>query len=261
MTEKNTNQASDMKKKQDAQQEVDGLGRRKFIKNTGLVLGGVIGGSLFGGLITNNLKSEPASTDTNEENDGKDARIFFNRKEDFDVLKAAVERIYPEDDNGPGAIWLGVPYFIDRQLAGEFGQNGKDYMQGPFKDIHNTERYQSRLNRGDMMLEGLRAMNQVSLKKHDKRFHEIEGEQQDEILKAFEEGKEKMRGASSKSFFQLLRQMTIEGAYADPLYGGNRDMMGWKMREFPGPRPAYINDIESEEFVKQDPISLKDYQP
>lgn len=258
MTEKHTKDTLN-KNGQDPNEK--GMDRRKFIKNTGLVMGGVIGGSLFGGLLTNQFQSEPASKETVVEDDGKNARIFFNRKEDFDVLSAAVERIYPEDDNGPGAVWLGVPYFIDRQLAGEFGNNGKEYMQGPFKDINNSERYQSRLNRGDMMLEGLRTMNQVSLKKNNETFDKIEGEKQDEILAAFEEGKVKMKGASTESFFQLLRQMTIEGAYADPLYGGNRDMMGWKMREFPGPRPAYINEIESEEFVKHDPISLKDYQP
>src|SRR5699024_3479639 len=132
MTENHSKRGSD-KTKQDKNQtkENTDLGRRKFIRNTGLVAGGVIGGSLFGGLLADNIKSEPARKQTEiKEDDIKEARICFRRHEDFNVLKAAVERIYPEDDNGPGAIELGVPYFIDRQLAGQFGMNAKYYMQG-----------------------------------------------------------------------------------------------------------------------------------
>jgi gluconate 2-dehydrogenase gamma chain len=237
-------------------------GRRKFLKSSGLVAGGVIGGSLFGGLLTNSFKTEPTTKEVVEDERGyEEARIFFSRKEDFDVLTAAVERIYPEDDHGPGAIALGVPYFIDKQLAGEFGSNGKEYMQGPFKKVDDSEGYQSRMTRGEIFIEGLRKMNEVSQKQFDGKFNETEGEQQDEILQSLEKGDIKLAGTSSQYFFNLLRQMTIEGVYCDPVYGGNKDMQGWVMREYPGPRAAYINEIESEEFVKQDPISLKDYQP
>jgi len=263
MTENNSKQGSD-KTKQDQNQSKENtdLGRRNFIKNTGLVAGGVIGGSLFGGLLAGNFKSEPATKQTDiKDDDIKEARIFFSRHEDFNVLKAAVERIYPEDDNGPGAIELGVPYFIDRQLAGEFGMNGKDYMQGPFREVDSDDRYQSRLNRGEIMIEGLRKMNAISKKKFDNNFDQAENEQQIEILQSFENGDVDLRGTSSVLFFNLLRQMTIEGAYCDPVYGGNRDMKGWVMREYPGPRAAYMNEIDSEEFVTHDPISLKDYQP
>ena len=52
----------------------------------------------------------------------------------------------------------------------------------------------------------------------------------------------------------------MEGAYSDPLYGGNRDMKGWKMKEFPGAVASYANMIEEKEFVKMDPVSLTDYQ-
>lgn len=245
----------------DNNQEHD-RGRRKFLKNSGLVAGGVIGGSLFGGLLTNSFETEPATKEVEETPKGYDeARIFFSREEDFKVLKAAVEQIYPEDDSGPGAIELGVPYFIDRQLAGEFGINGKEYTQGPFRDVENDDRYQTRLNRGQLMIEGLRKMNKISKDDFDDNFDQLEDEQQIEIMQSFEGGEVDLKGASPVIFFNLLRQMTIEGAYCDPVYGGNRDMQGWVMREYPGPRAAYINEIDSEEFVTHDPISLKDYQP
>lgn len=53
---------------------------------------------------------------------------------DFNILSNATERIFPEDDLGPGAKGLDVPYFIDHQLAGQYGSNSKEYMHGPFAE-------------------------------------------------------------------------------------------------------------------------------
>ncbi|MBY7144292.1 gluconate 2-dehydrogenase subunit 3 family protein [Virgibacillus sp. NKC19-3] len=235
--------------------------RRKFVKNTGLVIGGLAGGSLLGGLVVDMNNTEPSNTTANIAEDSyREARMFFTRQEDFNVLEAATERIYPENKNGPGAIGLRVPYFIDGQLAGDFGSNRKDYMIGPFKENKYDHLYQTRMNRGEVFIEGLRKMNVISKDKYDVDFHDADGKQQDTILQSFDNDEIELEGVSSKTFFNLLRKMTIEGAYSDPLYGGNKDMQGWKMREYPGPRAAYSDLIESEEFVELDPISLKDYQ-
>ena len=37
----------------------------------------------------------------------------------------------------------------------------------------------------------------------------------------------------------MLWQNTKEGFFADPVYGGNRDMAGWRMIGFPGARYDY----------------------
>lgn len=240
--------------------------RRRFLKNSGLVAGGLLGGSLLGSFIgnpftTDNKEEKPTST-TNEKpvKAFTETRMFFTRFEDFFVLEAAVERIYPEDDHGPGAIGLGVPYFIDKQLAGPYGSNKFDYMKGPVQEVKVSSSYQTLMSRGDVFIEGVRKLNAESLKNHDAKFHDLEAEQQDELLAAMEAGEIELRGVKGATFFNLLRQMTIEGAYADPLYGGNKDMMGWKMKEHPGIRPGYSDLIEEEEFQLIDQMSLKDYQ-
>lgn len=235
------------------------------MKNAGIFTGGVVGGSILGGVLSNPfLKDEAEPQQTIEpESDFQEARMFFDRFEDFVILRAAVERIYPEDDNGPGAVALGVPYFIDKQLAGSWGTNAKEYMQNPFQVNGNSEevmRYETPLNRGQIIIEGLRKLDAVSEEKFGEKFSSIEGEKQDEILQAFDNGEVELTGVSSQQFFSLLRKMTIEGVFADPLYGGNKNMDGWRMVDYPGPRPGFIDIIEEEEFVKMDPISLKDYQ-
>lgn len=266
----------------------EGVSRRRFIKNSGMVAGGVIGGSLLGGFFTNQYLTEPESKTKNEKSNDihlENARMYFSRKEDFDILKAATERLFPKDDNGPGAIALGVPYFIDRQLAGYWGSNSKDYMHDPFKHSPMFEkfekskrsqdkqgpnaetqnpmpspRYQSRLTRGEIFIEGLRSMDKLSQDRFDEKFADATVDQQTEILQAVESGDIDIKGVAASTFFNLLLQTTIEGAYADPLYGGNRNMDGWRMKEYPGPRMGYLNDIEKDEFIKTKPKSLTAYQ-
>jgi len=266
--------------------ETKGMSRRTFIKNTGLVAGGVVGGGLFGSLLTHQVQKKPEVQNT-EQSSGfvQDARVFFSRGQDFDILSAATERILPKDDLGPGAIELGIPYFIDKQLSTEWGVNAKEYMKGPFvlnttsTGNHNatkdqskqgpnaetqvpapTPRYQTRMTRSEIFIVGLREMDNVAQREFGNSFVNITGEQQDEVLRMFEEGKVELKGPGAKNFFNLLLQTTLEGAYADPVYGGNRNMMGWKMKDYPGPRASYAAQIEPEEFVKLDQQSLRNYQ-
>ena len=238
--------------------------RCRFLKNSGLVAGGIVGGSLLGTFIGNPFTTDNTTPTPNVAEKSKkeftETRMFFTRFEDFFVLEASVERIYPEDENGPGAIGLGVPYFIDKQLAGPYGSNKYDYMKGPVQEVKVASSYQTLMTRGAVVIEGVRKLNAESLKIHDAKFYDLEGEQQDEMLMAMEAGDIELRGVKGPTFFNLLRQMTIEGAYADPLYGGNKDMLGWKMKEHPGIRPGYSDLIEEEEFQLIEQMSLKDYQ-
>src|SRR5699024_10924819 len=236
--------------------------RRRFLKNSGLVAGGIVGGGLLGSFIDNPFKTEDAGTDKEEkaEKEFTESRMFFTRFEDFYVLEAATERIYPEDDNGPGAIGLGVPYFIDKQLAGPYGSNKYDYMKGPVQEVDVASSYQTLMTRGEVFIEGLRKLNTESQSNHDDAFYDLDGDTQDELLQAMEAGEIDLNGVSSVTFFSLLRSMTIEGCYADPLYGGNKDMEGWKMKEHPGIRIGYSDIIEEEEFQVIEQMSLKDYQ-
>lgn len=252
------------------EQNQQDLSRRKFLKNSGLVAGGLVGGSLFGGLLTNNFdskKEEQVKEDKNEVIDSSQAREFFTRHQDFLVLMAATEQLYPEDEHGPGAIKLGVPNYIDKQLAGRWGINGRDYRHGPYEaNLDSNDKSagpageQSILDRGDIYLQGLRKMDDESQKRFSTSFDKAESDQQIEILQDFENDKLKMKGLVASEFFSLLMQSTIEGAYSDPVYGGNKNMEGWKMKEFPGAQASYAGYIEQDEFKKLDPVSLRDYQ-
>jgi gluconate 2-dehydrogenase gamma chain len=238
----------------------ENMSRRKFLRNSGYVAGGLIGGGIIGGLLGANLNDDDndktAKTDTNAAHSSNQAPIYFTNPEQFAVLKAAVERIYPKDDNGPGAVDLGVPFFIDHQLAGSYGNNTREYMQGPFFPGSDFQGYQSPLMRHEAFDVGLSGLQSYSQQKYKKTFDQLEGGQQDEILKAFEEKKVKLKGITSSTFFNLLRSATLEGVFSDPVYAGNINMDGWKMKGFPGHQMSYLDKLDSKDFQKIKPNSL-----
>ena len=248
-----------------SQKTKNSLSRRKFIQNSSYVAGGLIGGGLLGGLggiVGRNIFGHETATTTATpskrvaDESYNHAFMYFTNPAQFEVLKAAIDRIYPEDENGPGATGLGVHFFIDHQLAGTYGHNARDYMQGPFAPGSNFQGYQSPLKRHQVFDVGLDALQTYSQSQYKKDFPDITDDQKDTILKAFAEDKVPLKGVTSKTFFSILRALTLEGVYSDPLYGGNRNMEGWKMKKFPGSQMAYINQIESKKFKTMKPQSL-----
>lgn len=241
---------------------VEDASRRDFVKKSSFLVGGLVGGGVLGGLVGPkiiNNETETTSKPIPDKPGYNEALMYFTKIEDFNILKAATERIFPKDDNGPGAIELLVPFYIDHQLAGVWGNNGREYMQGPFYKGESTQGYQTHLKRNEIFDLGIKSIKEYSLEKFNEEFVKLEGEQQDEVLMALESNGIKMPGVSSSFFFGLLRSATLEGVYADPLYGGNKDMDGWKMKEYPGDQMSYLDVIESEEFVEIEPSSLRDH--
>lgn len=164
---------------------------------------------------------------------------FFNEIEAL-IVAAAVSRIFPSDDSGPGAKEAGVVVFIDRQLAGPYGRDAHRYTEPPFEDGPPEFGYQGKANPREIYREGLQKL---------KGFEYLAAAEQDSALKEIE----------SSLFFSLLRQHTIEGMFSDPIHGGNVDMVGWQMIGFPGPRMSYSDDVDTHfgEAFRPKPASLQ----
>ena len=94
---------------------------------------------------------------------------------------------------------------------------------------------------------GLRALADYTNITYKKDFRALTAEQQDEVLAGLDGGKIALKlkpGFSTKEFFELMLQNTMEGFFADPLYGGNKNMASWKMIGFPGAQGAYLDWID-----------------
>jgi gluconate 2-dehydrogenase gamma chain len=185
----------------------------------------------------------------------------FTQENDRKTLAAVFDRLIPSDKFGPSASEAGCLEFLDDQLAGRYGEGRALYLEGPVRPeneeaiMGSPQFTQTPRQRYE---DGLKALEAYAKATDGVAFHALSPDRIDEILAGLEEGKiELPNGVKGKWFFELMLQNAREGYLADPLYGGNRDMAGWKMIGFPGARYDYRPYIERRgENLKLEPVSL-----
>lgn len=169
---------------------------------------------------------------------------FFTPEEAV-VVEALVDRLIPNDPHWPGGKDAGCVVFIDRQLAGPYGSSRALYMRPPFQEGDKQQGPQSPLTPAMRYRQSLAAFDKYCRARFaGKGFAEIPADQQDGVISGMEKGSVQLPGVSARGFFDLLLQNTQEGFFADPIYGGNRDMAAWRMIGFPGARYDYRDWVQ-----------------
>ncbi len=165
--------------------------------------------------------------------------LFFT-PEEAALVEVLVDRLIPPDPTTPGGKDAGVAVFIDRQLAGPYGSASALYMRPPFADGLPNQGPQSPLTPAARYRQALAALDQHSRNSFaGKAFQEIPQDQQIAIIKRMESGNLTLNNSNGRAFFEILLANTKEGFFADPIYGGNRGMVAWKMIGFPGAHYDY----------------------
>jgi gluconate 2-dehydrogenase gamma chain len=175
------------------------------------------------------------------------------------TVQAAMARIIPTDDT-PGATEAGTVDFVDRYLSGIGYIYAKPDGTG-FEELTGKQadawRQRIEIVRG-VYTSGVEQLDTTARELHDQVFADLEPEHQDEVLRklekpyaeqeaALEQARPTLYGAPVEpalqqtsaevdlGFVPLLALHTRQGFYADPIYGGNRDRVGWNVIGFPGP--------------------------
>jgi gluconate 2-dehydrogenase gamma chain len=174
---------------------------------------------------------------------------------------AAADTLIPADGLSPSGSQCGVATFIDRQLAGAYGGGARLYRDGPFTKAKPELGYQLPLNPREFFRAGIAAANAWSRKTHGKDFDRLADADREAALKEMEAGKAEFSGFSSRMFFNALLDLSMEGFFSDPIYGGNRDVAAWKMVGYPGLPATYREDIKKYFGKKYDkpPRSIADF--
>ncbi len=135
------------------------------------------------------------------------------------ILAAMADRIFPVTDT-PGAVEIGALSYIKIALAGDYAGLAPLYRTG------------------------LRAVNRHAKTKFAAEFFSLSGEQMDLVLQDFESGAVP-RCRKAAEFFETVHYHVLEGIFCEPHYGGNKNMIGWRLVDFPGQQfgypEAYIN--------------------
>ncbi len=153
------------------------------------------------------------------------------KPDQWKLVEAIAARIIPTDAE-PGATEAGVVNFVDKALANE------DKALVP------------------VYAAGLAGVDAVATKRFRKAFTALAPEQQDEVLLALESGKADgwPKGSlGSTDFFTAVRAHTVFGFLCDPVYGGNRDYVGWKVTGYPG-RQHHRGGYTKEQMLGTQPI-------
>ena len=185
--------------------------------------------------------------------------LFFNADEAA-VVDAIVDRLIPTDELGPGAKDAGVTTFIDRQLMGPYGGHDWLYMQGPFAAAPlPSQGLQSPLTPRQQYRMGLAALQSYCTTNFAGRsFVQLTVDEQEKLLTGMEKGEVTLPNFSSRMLFSAVYANTMEGYFADPIYGGNRDMAGWKLVGFAGVRYDYRDVIaKPNEAYAMPPVGMQ----
>jgi gluconate 2-dehydrogenase gamma chain len=182
----------------------------------------------------------------------------FFTPEEGTTAEAIVDRLTPADELTPGGKDLGCAVFIDRQLAGPYGHYGGFYMKGPFQHGTKQQGLQSEVTPAEHYRRALAALDAHCRQAFGKNFAALSDPQKDDVIKDLEDDKLELGGDSGQDFFRQILNDTQTGFFADPVYGGNRDMASWKMIGFPGTRYDYREWVDRHnQPVTLAPVSIK----
>ena len=107
--------------------------------------------------------------------------------EEWAFVNAAVSRLIPADEQGPGALEAGVPEYIDRQMNTPYASGALWFMQGPFNaDAAPEMGWQSKLVPKQIYRLGIAATEELCKKAYNSTFAGLDSATRDNVLKQLE---------------------------------------------------------------------------
>ena len=205
---KSTNRNHSLKnsKKNKPQQSLVDPSRRTLLKGAGLAGAAAVSASSAGVVVASENQSRG-----NNSAPALEALETLTAAE-AEVLEAICDCLIPSDESGPGAKEARAAHYIDRSLASHNRDSRAHYLQS------------------------LTALNEQSQKNYGANFEHLARDKQVTLIKALQNDQIPGCLPSSRGFFALVRDHTIDGTFCDPYYGGNRDFIGWDMLQYPGIR-------------------------
>jgi gluconate 2-dehydrogenase gamma chain len=210
--------------------------RREFLVNAAVGAGAVAGAGMVPEALAQQHPQHQQGADAGESAmspaGGQGHGAFFNAH-DAATVAAFTARIMPGAPGKPGAREAGVLNYIDLALAGAYADQQDFYRRG------------------------LSALDAYCRKGYNLPFLELGAALQDEVLVALDQGKATgFAWPAAQDFFNTVRTHTMEGMFADPLYGGNQNFAGWRLVGFPGAQAVFTPaDLQSKQVFTREPIT------
>ncbi|OFW06292.1 MAG: hypothetical protein A3I61_07475 [Acidobacteria bacterium RIFCSPLOWO2_02_FULL_68_18] len=214
------------------------MAKHDAARRTFLVRAAAGAGAVAGAGLAPEASAEPAQRETARTQAATEPRpgdsghgAFFNHADAASVA-AFTERLMPGAPGSPGARDAGVLNYIDLALAGAYAD---------LQDVYRR---------------GLAQLDTYCRTAHNAPFARLDAARQDLVIAALEDGTAPgFVWPTAQEFFNILRTHTVEGMFADPIYGGNRDFAGWRLVGFPGAQAVFTAaDMQSRQAFTRAPI-------
>ncbi len=129
------------------------------------------------------------------------------------TLAAVQEHLFPAAQDGPGAADIGAIVYL------------RNTLENPAADGEDRE----------FIFKGVGWLNELSSEQHQRPFTALDEAARETLLRETEQSR------TGRNWLSLLLTYLLEALLADPVYGGNRERIGWEWLEhqpgFPTPPP------------------------
>jgi gluconate 2-dehydrogenase gamma chain len=150
-------------------------------------------------------------------------------------IEALVNVMCPADELSPSGVDCGLAIYIDRQLAGPYGKGDGRYQRGPYRHGKPQFGLQLPLTPEQFCKAGIAAVDAACVRDRGAPFAALKVAEADAVLVDIADGLITDASLSLTSWFNdILYPLFVEACFADPMYGGNRNAVFWKMIGYPG---------------------------
>lgn len=226
--------------------DLAGSSRRHFLKQLAAASGSLpLGQALAGGTAAALLLQAPdaAAMATGPVINTVYGYVSFGPDEAA-FVETMLNIMCPADSHTPNGVDCGLAIYIDRQLAGSFGQGARRYVQGPFLQGAAECGPQLPLTPEQYFKAGVAEADRAAQRLYGKLFDVLTPQQGDAFLQQLAAGQVKGEQLDLAAWFNgLVYPLFCEACFADPLYGGNVGMVFWKMIGYPGLPATHALDV------------------
>ena len=152
------------------QQSSDPQGRRGFLRQVVSATTVPLAPMLAGGAATSALVANAATPEACKPEPADSSGTYLSlSREEAAFVETMVNIMCPADELTPNGVDCGLPTYIDRQLAGDFGRGAKRYSRGPWQQGKPEHGYQLPLTPEQHFKAGVAAANEACVARHGDR--------------------------------------------------------------------------------------------
>jgi gluconate 2-dehydrogenase gamma chain len=229
------------------EQSSDPRGRRSFLRQVVSATAVLpLAPVLAGGAATSALVSNTATTVPTACKPEPAAGYLSLGRDEAAFVETLVDIMCPADDMTPSGVDCGLPIYIDRQLAGDFGRGAKRYSRGPWQQGKPEHGYQLPMTPEQHFKAGVAAANEACVARYGGPLDQVPVADAGAFLADLGAGKVSDERLPMTAWFnELVYPLFVQACFADPIYGGNRDKTFWRLIGYPGlPATNTLNVVQ-----------------